>query len=224
MVKALFMDFYGTIAYEIGPVAVEVIKDIYKNSKAESMEEVTKYWWKIFRDKLKGANGKDFQSQHDVALICFQNLKEHFACTLDPEKLLERMEVHWCTSPLYEDAMEFLNQVFLPVYFVTNCDDRYVMEEIKKYDLKPDGVITSEQAGYSKPRKEIFLYALKKAGLHPEEAIHIGDSLESDVRCPASVGIRSIWLNREGKPVPDGVMSAANLQEALTMLEQISRE
>lgn len=73
---------------------------------------------------------------------------------------------------------------------------------------------------YSKPWKEIFLYALEKNGLRPDEVIHIGDSLRSDVECPNLVGIKSIWLNREKKPVPPGVISVDSLQGVLEILEK----
>lgn len=211
MPKAVFMDFYGTAAMEIGPIAVSVIKDVYKNSKAQDPEMILGYWWKTFRKKLESANGENFRTQHEVALENFRELVEYFQCTLEPEALLERMEEHWCSSPLYDDAKEFLQNCPLPVYFVTNSDNRYITEEVKRYSLHPAGIITSEEAKYSKPRKEIFLYALKKAAVSPEEVIHVGDSLEGDVKCPSSVGIRSIWLNRERKPVPAGVESIENL-------------
>ena len=60
MPKAIFMDFYGTVAMEIGPIAVSVIKDVYKNSKAQSPEDILKYWWKTFREKLELVNGENF--------------------------------------------------------------------------------------------------------------------------------------------------------------------
>lgn len=68
MVKAIFMDFYGTVAHENGPIAMEVVQRIYKNSNAESAEEIFGYWWKTFKKKLEDANGKNFRTQHDVAL------------------------------------------------------------------------------------------------------------------------------------------------------------
>lgn len=211
MVKAIFMDFYGTAAMEIGPIAVSVIKDIYKNSTAQTPDEILGYWWKSFREKLEAANGENFKTQHEVALENFQELVARFQCPLAPEVLLERMEEHWCSTPMHEDAKEFLQNCPLPVYFITNSDDRYIMEEVKRYSLHPAGIITSEEARYSKPRKEIFLYALKKAGVSPDEVLHVGDSLDGDVKCPSSVGIRSIWLNREEKPVPEGVESIKSL-------------
>ncbi|MCR5275214.1 MAG: HAD family hydrolase, partial [Clostridiales bacterium] len=62
-------------------------------------------------------------------------------------------------------------------------------------------------------QKALFEYALSKTGLQPEEVIHIGDSMSSDVKGAGSVGIRAIWLNRFGKEVPEGVESIALLTE-----------
>lgn len=217
MIKAIFMDFYGTMVYENGPIALEVVQRVYKNSSAESVEEVFCYWWKTFREKLAYANGENFRTQREVALDNFKNVLEHFHSLEEPEKLLSRMEEHWCSTPIYEDARIFMEKVKLPVYFVTNSDDKYIYESLKMHNLHPEGVITSEQAKYSKPRKEIFLYALQKTGLKAKEVIHVGDSLQSDVKCPGEAGIKSIWLNREAKPVPEGVVSVEGFTELMNL-------
>ena len=39
------------------------------------------------------------------------------------------------------------------------------------------------------------------------------DSLSSDVDGAASVGINAVWLNRNNREVPDGVVSVKNLTE-----------
>lgn len=220
MIKALFMDFYGTVVAEISPIAQQVIMDVYKNSKAPSPQEVTRYWYKTFAEKTLIYNGPSFKSQHDMSLEIFKDLVRDFQCACEPQELLARMEEHWRTSPIYEDAAEFLKELQLPVYFVTNCDDSYVEAEIERYGLHPAGVITSEEARYSKPHRELFLYALKKVGLKPEEVMQVGDSLEGDVKVPASLGIRSVWLNREKKEAPEGVESVTDLRDLKKCLEQ----
>lgn len=221
MIKALFMDYYGTVAYENGPIMLEVIQSVYKNSTAKSPEEIFIYWWKTIKEKVVHANGANFRTQHEIALENFNDLLDHFHSSKNSLELLNKMEEHWCTSALYKDARLFLEKTKLDVYFITNSDNHYVFENIKKHGLHPQGVITSEQAKYSKPRKEIFLYALEKTGLQSEEVIHIGDSLESDVKCPHQVGIDSIWMNRENKTVPDGVKSATGFDEVEKILNQL---
>jgi len=48
------------------------------------------------------------------------------------------------------------------------------------------------------------------------DAIHdIGDSLSSDVKGAATVGIDAIWINRGGRTVPEGVTAVGNLLEVL---------
>lgn len=87
------------------------------------------------------------------------------------------------------------------------------MEAIEYHGLKPAGVFTSEDAKSYKPRKELFEFALKNAGLSTDEVVHIGDSLSSDIKGTSSVGINAIWINRSGKPVPEGVTAVKNLLE-----------
>lgn len=219
MIKAIFMDYYGTVTYENGPITSEVVKRIYKSSNAKTPEEVFQYWWKTFKDMLTAANGDNFRTQHDVALDSFKNLLEHYHSSENADELLSRMEEHWCTTPAYEDARIFLEKTDFPVFFVTNSDDKYVEQSLQNENICPAGVITSEQAKYSKPRKEIFLYALKKTGYEAGEVIHVGDSIESDVYCPKRAGITGIWLNREGKTVPEGVKSIKDFSELQTIIE-----
>ena len=89
------------------------------------------------------------------------------------------------------------------------------MQAIDYHGLKPAGVFTSEDARSYKPRKELFELALQKTGLKPDEVIHIGDSISSDVKGASELGINALWLNRFGKNIPDGVSSISSLPEAL---------
>ena len=63
----------------------------------------------------------------------------------------------------------------------------------------------------------MFEYALKAIGLKPEQVVHIGDSLSSDVKGAMTVGIDTIWINRGGRQVPKGVKAVGNLIEILEM-------
>ena len=40
MIKAIFMDYYGTVTHENGPIAAEVVKRVFQTGDAESPEEV----------------------------------------------------------------------------------------------------------------------------------------------------------------------------------------
>ncbi|MBU4053786.1 MAG: HAD family hydrolase [Proteobacteria bacterium] len=66
-------------------------------------------------------------------------------------------------------------------------------------------VVFSQDIGVEKPGEEIFLATCKLAGCDPDELMHIGDSLESDVAGANGIGAVSVWLNRDGKINDSGI-------------------
>ncbi len=61
-----------------------------------------------------------------------------------------------------------------------------------------DGVLTSAEIGAPKPAPAIFEAALARAGVPPERALHVGDSLEHDVRGALAAGVAPVLLLRAG--------------------------
>ncbi len=86
-----------------------------------------------------------------------------------------------------------------------------------------DFVITAAQAGVAKPKPEIFLAALAAAGVEARQAAHVGDDPERDVCGANAVGMRSVWVNADGRPWPGGPPPDAeirSLDELAPVLEQ----
>jgi putative hydrolase of the HAD superfamily len=61
-----------------------------------------------------------------------------------------------------------------------------------------DFVLNSAEAGAEKPRAPIFLEALQRATVAPEEAVHVGDQHRSDVLGARAVGMYAVLLDRGG--------------------------
>jgi putative hydrolase of the HAD superfamily len=61
-----------------------------------------------------------------------------------------------------------------------------------------DFIINSEEVGAEKPNPAIFLAALKQAKVAPEEAVHVGDQIRSDVMGASAVGIHPVLIDRGG--------------------------
>lgn len=219
--KAVFCDFYGTVVHQNGRLAYEVIGRIYKSSNAPDPEAVVAYWRKVFAERLYAAFGKNYRTQYEAALDSFADVIKFYGSSEDPGELCDLMVQDWCNPVVYDETRQFMDQLEWPVYFVTNSDNLFITKAVENLGLDPTGVITSEQARCAKPRKEIFLYALENNGLEPKDTVHIGDSLEGDVYGAAAAGLKTIWLNRDAKAVPEGVTSAASLKEAGELLYKI---
>jgi len=76
-----------------------------------------------------------------------------------------------------------------------------------------DGILTSAEAGSRKPAPAIFEQALALVGAGPEQAIHVGNSLEEDVAGARAAGIEPILVRRDGGPASPGVRTISSLDE-----------
>lgn len=62
-----------------------------------------------------------------------------------------------------------------------------------------DQIIISEEAGFHKPRPEIFHFALKKAGAKIKESLMVGDNYPVDVEGALEIGMDAAFFNPEGR-------------------------
>jgi HAD superfamily hydrolase (TIGR01509 family) len=89
-----------------------------------------------------------------------------------------------------------------PIGIVTNgpTEVQRAKLELLEIDRLVDFVLVSEEFGVAKPDPEIFHEALRLAGVKPEEAIFVGDSVEFDMAGAWAAGIPTVWVNRHGRP------------------------
>jgi putative hydrolase of the HAD superfamily len=64
-------------------------------------------------------------------------------------------------------------------------------------------LVTSAEAGYRKPDKRFFAYALQRCGLETDEVLFVGNQLNTDIRGAADYGIKSVWLSGPEFKSPD---------------------
>lgn len=213
MVKAIFIDFYGTVVFEDGENVGKISNVIYETGQAESASQVGSYWWDVFKTLFENSYGENFRTQRELETQSLVDTIRHFGSSEDGVKLSNEMFEYWVKPPIFEEAKQFFKECPVPIYIVSNIDREDILEAIRYHGLTPQDVFTSEDAKSYKPRKELFEFALKSTGLSAEEVVHIGDSLSSDIKGASAVGIDAIWINRSDKPVPEGVAAVQNLLE-----------
>jgi putative hydrolase of the HAD superfamily len=59
--------------------------------------------------------------------------------------------------------------------------------------------VSAAEVGQQKPHAAVFETAMRRAGVGPEQTVHIGDDEHRDIFGASELGIRAIWLNRSGK-------------------------
>ena len=71
---------------------------------------------------------------------------------------------------------------------------RQIQEKVGLADLF-DRRTFSDEERVRKPAREIFERTLERLGLPPEEAVHVGDDVDADVRGAKAVGMRTVWYD-----------------------------
>jgi FMN phosphatase YigB (HAD superfamily) len=73
--------------------------------------------------------------------------------------------------------------------------------EIVHY-FEPDALVISDEVAVSKPHPEIFQFALKQAGITPNEAVMVGNDYFNDIEPAKWLGMRTIWIERDDPYAP----------------------
>ena len=78
-----------------------------------------------------------------------------------------------------------------------------------------DVLMTSEEAGVSKPDPRIFAAVLDRLQRRAEETVMVGDSWSADIVGAQAAGIPAIWVNPHGEAPPDPAVPVVRALEPL---------
>ncbi len=90
-----------------------------------------------------------------------------------------------------------LRQRGLKLAVATNCSRPLGCQAAARVGVTFDAVVTSEEAGFYKPRAEVYQAALAALGMPPHRVLFVAGSA-SDVPGAAGVGMDVVWHNRAG--------------------------
>lgn len=85
-----------------------------------------------------------------------------------------------------------------------------------------DTVVLAQECGIFKPDPEIYAHTARLLQVAPSDCLHVGDHPVEDVTAAAQAGMRTVWLNRDGRTDAraDGAdLKASDLRELITYLD-----
>jgi HAD superfamily hydrolase (TIGR01549 family) len=161
-----------------------------------------------------------------------------------PEEALEKftaevMEASWYTAKTLDDeegmadALDELNDMEIRLGCVSNAFMSFeTLERIldeRGLGKHMEFVISSADTGIRKPDEAIYLTAVQRLGLAPEEVVYVGDRVSADVEGPAKIGMPGILTRqyRDEDPASGSVTPAAviqHLRELPDVIRQLNGE
>ncbi|MBI2819496.1 MAG: haloacid dehalogenase type II [Acidobacteria bacterium] len=86
---------------------------------------------------------------------------------------------------------------------ISNVDRHLLGGTIRQFQVRFDALITAEDARAYKPTPAIFLMALDRMACQPNEVVHVSSSEKYDLKPAHELGMRVIYLNRDGLARPE---------------------
>jgi putative hydrolase of the HAD superfamily len=172
--------------------------------------------------------GRDAATLADLRRRCAEVLRTGLPPAageaLSPAQLLAAMvgALRFTAYPDAPAALEGLRAQGMALVVVSNWDVSLhaVLREVGLAGMV-DGVVSSAEVGSPKPGRAIFDAALALVGSSPQAAVHVGDSVEHDVRGALAAGVRPVLLCREGSepdPRPPSQLLGAPVISSLAEL------
>jgi putative hydrolase of the HAD superfamily len=108
---------------------------------------------------------------------------------------------------------------------VTNgpCDLQCVKLEASGLRGYFGAVAISREVGILKPDPRIFAIALGRLGVIAADSVFVGDTPRTDIVGAQAAGMKAVWLNRDGRPLPDGMQPAATISSLAELPATVTR-
>jgi 2-haloalkanoic acid dehalogenase type II len=124
----------------------------------------------------------------------------------------------WRPFPDTQASLQALQELGIKVVLITNTDDDIIKETQPLLGIKPDDIITAQQAGAYKPSHLGFHLARRRLGLAVQDIWHAGFGFKYDIIPATELGYTTVWINRQGEARPSDVRETFLVGDMTTLV------
>jgi 2-haloacid dehalogenase len=175
-----------------------------------------------FRES-RAREGVPFQSYGDAWGKGFSRTFSDLKLAGDPQGALRIVVEDMVNRPLYGDTRDALLEIQQNwrVAVLSNADDNFLHPVVERLGFPFELVLSSQGARCYKPRPQLFLEALRRLGVSPEQAAYVGDRQLEDVQGARRAGMRAVWINRDNLAPDPHLPGPHHLVTSLREIPQI---
>ncbi len=211
MTKAILFDFWGTLADNgtRGPTkgTLQILR-----IPMEYKDFITKFESVFFTQA--------YPTQEEA----FKAVCDAFGVRPYPiviSKLIGLWNKNKLFAKTYPDTVEVLEHLKSHGYklaIVSNTQQGAVEDVMEKLDLAKhfDAIVLSYEHGVLKQDGELYEIALKELGVDKQDAIVVGDSIETDMEGAKAAGIKAVLIDRRNvREYPEKILALTELEAKL---------
>jgi len=194
--QALTFDCYGTlIDWESGILGA--MKPILSAHGVEVDDrEIIKYYSE-FEPVIQQSGYIKYREVLKKVVQKFGDRFNFIPTATEIDSLPESLQ-NWQPFPDTIEALKLLKQKYKLV-IISNVDDDLFAATAKNLKVKFDEIITAEQAQSYKPSLNNFKLAFSRIGIPQEQILHVAASLYHDIVPARSLGLTTVWVNRNAE-------------------------
>lgn len=130
----------------------------------------------------------------------------------------------WMLYPEVSETLSVLKERGLILDVISNFDSRLfgILQGLGASDWF-EHIFISSRVGYAKPARQIFDAALGRHSLNIDNALHVGDNEESDLRGATNAGLRGVLVDRNSESNANPPLRITSLKSILLLLNDLER-
>ena len=226
-VKAVFLDFGGTLAYGgidwdeyhravrvlLASLGYDIEQSRLKKAIRASLQELRRHRAKGLEktnEEIYGAALRrvGIPADDEILKMIHDTFKKHYISTFYPcseetlKKLAEKYKLALISNTMSDQPREMLEE--------TGMDGLFEL------------IICSRDLGIRKPNPAIFKHVMDKLGVLPGETVHVGDSVEADMEGASDSGIAPVWIRTpdQGSWSGHAISSICDLPKFLEKMQE----
>ncbi len=179
---------------------------------------------RLAHEELREAYAVEIPMSHWLGELLSKSVGKEKAETILEGALEVMIEARSSAVEAYPDSLrvlERLREKGLKTAIISNISSGEVARRAaRKLGIaeRVQVLVTSEEIGLRKPHPAIFEHTARSLSLDPKKILHVGDSLEHDVRGAGRVGMTPLLLMRGRTAADAGARTVGSLDEVLAIL------
>ncbi|MBT4110448.1 HAD family hydrolase [Candidatus Woesearchaeota archaeon] len=190
MTKAILFDFWGTLVENGVWSPIKQVKNILE-IKLPFPEYVVRMERAMMTSKFENLK----QSFENICKEFQIEIKNHKI-----ETLVGMWNKNWMLAQPYKEVKEILTELRkkYKVILVSNTDCFSIKQVMEKFQLEElfDKTYLSCEVGLIKTDKNFFKHVLSDLGLTVDDAVMVGDSIQSDIMAAKKIDMKSVLIDR----------------------------
>lgn len=220
MMKAIIFDAFGTLFKVTSGGSARTIMRNMEAGEAVVDEKAFLEEWRAYYKKHT-IDACAFMTERDIFISRIQMFYDRYSICRNAEADADALLAGAYEREAYQETkavLTALKEKYL-IFIGSNTDNDVLESVMRKNNIAVDKVYTSENLKCYKPNPHFFTYILEDNGLSPQEVLFVGDSVTDDILGPKAVGMKTVWVDRNGAGGEYGQdRTVADLKELITGL------